>query len=38
MPSFKSTLFAVAAAFVATGQTDYVIDPASVRLSVRRKF
>ncbi|KAJ0164128.1 hypothetical protein CTA2_1687 [Colletotrichum tanaceti] len=36
MHSFKSTLFAVAAAFVATAQTDYVIDPSSVRLSVRQ--
>ncbi|TQN68282.1 hypothetical protein CSHISOI_07175, partial [Colletotrichum shisoi] len=36
MPSFKCTLFAVAAAFVATAQTDYVIDPSSVRLSVRQ--
>ncbi|GJC88332.1 hypothetical protein ColLi_11170 [Colletotrichum liriopes] len=36
MPSFKSTFFAVAAAFVATAQADYVINPDTVPLSVRK--
>lgn len=35
MPSFKSTVFAVAAAFVAATQADYVIEPKSVPLATR---
>ncbi|KAJ0385986.1 hypothetical protein COL922a_005249 [Colletotrichum nupharicola] len=35
MPSFKSTVFAVAAAFVAAAQADYVIEPKSVPLATR---
>jgi len=38
MPSFKSTFFAVAAAFVATAHADYVIDPSSVSLSTRKSW
>ncbi|KAJ3955679.1 hypothetical protein N0V92_007798 [Colletotrichum tropicale] len=36
MPSFKSTVFAVAAAFAAAAQADYVIEPKSVPLATRR--
>ncbi|KAL0935164.1 uncharacterized protein CTRU02_209755 [Colletotrichum truncatum] len=35
MPSFKSTLFAAAAAFVATAQADYAIDPKTVPRATR---
>ncbi|KAK1716657.1 hypothetical protein BDP67DRAFT_488083 [Colletotrichum lupini] len=35
MPSFKSTVFAVAAAFVATAQADYYVEPSSVPLATR---
>ena len=35
MPSLRSTVFAVAAAFVATARADYYIDPESVPLGTR---
>lgn len=35
MPSFKSTVFAVAAAFVATAHADYYVEPSSVPLATR---
>ncbi|KAK2029914.1 hypothetical protein LX32DRAFT_341365 [Colletotrichum zoysiae] len=38
MHSFKSTLFAVAAAFVVTAHADYVIDPNTVPLSTRKSW
>uniref|UniRef100_L2G822 DUF7707 domain-containing protein n=1 Tax=Colletotrichum fructicola (strain Nara gc5) TaxID=1213859 RepID=L2G822_COLFN len=38
MPSFKSTVFAVAAAFVAAAQADYVIEPKSVPLATRKAW
>ncbi|KAF4818840.1 hypothetical protein CGCSCA5_v004839 [Colletotrichum siamense] len=38
MPSFKSTVFAAAAAFVAAAQADYVIDPKSVPLATRKAW
>ncbi|KAK1984952.1 hypothetical protein LZ30DRAFT_686541 [Colletotrichum cereale] len=38
MPSFKSTFFAVAAAFVAAAHADYTIQPDSVSLSVRKNW
>ncbi|KAF6832479.1 hypothetical protein CPLU01_06162 [Colletotrichum plurivorum] len=38
MPSFKSTFFALAAAFVATAQADYTIDPKSVPLATRKAW
>ncbi|KAK1972210.1 hypothetical protein LY78DRAFT_665470 [Colletotrichum sublineola] len=38
MPSFKSTLFAVAAAFVATAHADYFVEPDSVPLSTRKSW
>ncbi|TDZ20571.1 hypothetical protein C8034_v007962 [Colletotrichum sidae] len=38
MPSFKCTVFAVAAAFAATAQADYIIDPTTVPLSLRRAW
>lgn len=38
MLSFKSVVFAVAAAFVAVSHADYVIDPTTVALSKRREL
>ncbi|KAF9875720.1 CDP-alcohol phosphatidyltransferase [Colletotrichum karsti] len=38
MPSFKSTIFAVAAAFVASAHADYVINPKSVPLATRKSW
>jgi hypothetical protein len=38
MPSFKSTVLAVAAALVATVQADYYIEPSSVPLSTRQTW
>ncbi|WYZ44168.1 hypothetical protein EsH8_VII_000604 [Colletotrichum jinshuiense] len=35
MPSFKTTFFAVAAAFVTTAHADYYVEPSSVSLSLR---
>ncbi|KAJ0108930.1 hypothetical protein J7T55_005475 [Diaporthe amygdali] len=38
MPSFRTAFLAVAAAFVATVQADYKIDPSSVSLSIRKSW
>ncbi|OHE92018.1 hypothetical protein CORC01_12657 [Colletotrichum orchidophilum] len=38
MPSFKSTVFAAAAAFVATAQADYYVDPSTVPLATRKAW
>ncbi|KXH43876.1 hypothetical protein CSAL01_01792 [Colletotrichum salicis] len=38
MPSFKSTVFAIAAAFVATAQADYYVDPSTVPLATRKAW
>jgi hypothetical protein len=38
MPSFKAIVFAIAAAFIATSQADYYIDPSTVPLSKRSMF
>jgi hypothetical protein len=35
MPSIRSSVLAVAAAFTAVANADYYIDPESVRLSIR---
>lgn len=37
MPSFRTTVLAVAASLAAVAQADYVIDPESVPLSERRE-
>lgn len=38
MPSFRSTIFALAATFVATASADYIIDPKTVNGNIRSKW